>query len=293
MTKPTHTREASGHCQLSPTWPDEQPAHRSAAARSAMRRGCFTAKSRLASLPSLARAPSTRMRTGPPTAALDVFDSALPSAVHTAPAATQPRPPASVTVMSFHDFGAIRTRHRPVSTSRRAMRSFPPGSSGRNSDRPPTSGRSNTGMKRSSPIGTIRAGCPIAAKTSAIPAARALSPSLFVANRRPLERAQVGQRLHQPGTAPFDRLVAGSAGACSRDDAGLPRRPEARASGSGTGVFPRGSWQQGRVHGGKDRIEAALAAVGLGEGGAGLAGGKPRGSVPGGAAGEPAGPGPA
>ncbi len=68
--------------------------------------------------------------------------------------------------------------------------------------------------------------------------------------------------------------------------------PSMRASGSGAGFFWRGLWQQGRVQGGKDRIEAALAAVGLGEGGAGLAGGKPRGSVPGRAAGEPAGPGP-
>ncbi len=94
------------------------------------------------------------------------------------------------------------------------------------------SGRSSTGMTRSSPIGTIRAGCPIAAKTLAIPAARALSPSVFMADRRPLERAQAGQRLHQPGTAPFDRLIAGSAGACSRDDAGLPRRPPGKRRGT-------------------------------------------------------------
>ena len=50
--------------------------------------------------------------------------------------------------------------------------------------------------------------------------------------------------------------------------------------------------QQGRVQDGEDRIEAALAAVSLREGGAGVAGGKPWGSVPGGAAGETAGAGP-
>ena len=102
----------------------------------------------------------------------------------------------------------------------------------------------------------------------------------------PRQRLQNG---HAEGAAGPDIFAP----ACSRDDAGLPRRPEARASGSGTGFFPSGLWQQGRVQGGKDRIEAALAAAGLGEGGAGLAGGKPRGSVPGEAAGEPAGPGPA
>ena len=58
------------------------------------------------------------MRTGPPMVAVEVFVRDLPSAVHTAPASPQPRPPASVTVTSRHDFGAMRTRHRPTSSCR-------------------------------------------------------------------------------------------------------------------------------------------------------------------------------
>ena len=52
--------------------------------------------------------------------------------------------------------------------------------------------------------------------------------------------------------------------------------------------FRRGLRQQGRVQAGKDRIEAALSAVGLGEGGAGVAGGETRESVFGRTAGKPA-----
>ena len=55
------------------------------------------------------------MRTGPPTVVVDVFESARPSAVHTAPASPQARPPASVTVKSFQAlarFGVTVTVYR-------------------------------------------------------------------------------------------------------------------------------------------------------------------------------------
>ena len=54
-----------------------------------------------------------RIRTGPPTDASTVFESARPSAVHTAPAAPQSRPPASVTATSRHEPGFTCTRHTP------------------------------------------------------------------------------------------------------------------------------------------------------------------------------------
>ena len=66
-----------------------------------------------------------RIRTGPPTDASALFESARPSAVHTAPASPQARPPASVTVTSRHESGFTRTRHRP-SPSRLTLFTRPP-----------------------------------------------------------------------------------------------------------------------------------------------------------------------
>ena len=53
---------------------------------------------------------------GPATVAVGEFDSARPSTVHTAPAASQASPPLSVTVTSCRVSGATRSRHRPAST---------------------------------------------------------------------------------------------------------------------------------------------------------------------------------
>ena len=65
-----------------------------------------------------------RMRTGPPTVSVDVFDTDRPSAVHIAPASSQPRPPASVTVTSFHDFGLTWTWNR-YGRNRRTLSTLP------------------------------------------------------------------------------------------------------------------------------------------------------------------------
>ena len=68
----------------------------------------------VSSSPSLARASATDTATGPLTVAEIVFDSARPSAVHTAPGVSQAAPELSVTVTSASESGLTFSFHRSL-----------------------------------------------------------------------------------------------------------------------------------------------------------------------------------
>ena len=109
-----------------------------------------------------------------------------------------------------------------------------------------------------------------------MPRAARGTPTLATAVRRTWQAAVAAPRVPCPASlnapAPWRNQIQRS----------TPRAP-----------FLRRRRQQLGVKRGKDRIEAALGAVGLGEVGPGLAGDQARGAVGGGAAGEPTGPCPA